>query len=471
MDLMVSRSNFVQARIIRACGALGLVAALSACDVGLASRDPGVAVVDNKADPAATSANISSLSAIIARNPNDAQAYNTRGAAFAKTGHFSEAIADFTKAIQLQPDFAAAMTNRALAYRQTNRNDAALADFNRAIAANPSYGPAYLGRGNLERAQGSFDQALADLDQAIRFAPESAEALHARGLIRQRQGNHQAAISDFGAAIDRNPFAAPPYQARGQSYLALGQYQMALDDFNAALNVDNKNADAWAGRGVADEKLGHKTEAVESYQQAQTLDNGNAMARAGLVATAERQGVLIGFLVARLGLRRCRDRQEHAAGFVGDQSEANSFIEGDCPLILGIDDESKSPDSEAVRAHQSVGDKSAAKAFTLMLGRDRQPPQKHGGNDRIARQSLRQIRRRRIQWHARCGERVKSRDFARVIERHKASGYSAFDILKRQFPEITIERIHAGPKRAATMLARERLRDETRHRASRTRRR
>jgi hypothetical protein len=44
------------------------------------------------------------------------------------------------------------------------------------------------------------------------------------------------------------------------------------------------------------------------------------------------------------------------------------------------------------------------------------------------------IGRQQIQWHARCGERVKSRDFARLVERHKTSGYPAFDILKRQFP-------------------------------------
>ena len=76
---------------------MALVLALTGCDT-VAPRDPGVAVV-NKEDPAVTSANLSSLSAIIARNPNDAQAYNTRGAAYAKTGHFSEAVADFTKAI------------------------------------------------------------------------------------------------------------------------------------------------------------------------------------------------------------------------------------------------------------------------------------------------------------------------------------------------------------------------------------
>ena len=86
---------------------------------------------------------------MIQRNPNDPSAYNTRGAAYARVGSYSDAIADFTKAVQLDPNYAPAYTNRALALRQTNRNDQALADFTRAIQADPNYGPAYIGRANL----------------------------------------------------------------------------------------------------------------------------------------------------------------------------------------------------------------------------------------------------------------------------------------------------------------------------------
>src|SRR5690349_16919892 len=69
--------------------ALGLLLPLTACETVSTARDPGVAVV-NSTDPAAISANMTSRSAVIARNPNDAQAYNTRGAAYAKAGRFSE---------------------------------------------------------------------------------------------------------------------------------------------------------------------------------------------------------------------------------------------------------------------------------------------------------------------------------------------------------------------------------------------
>ena len=121
---------------------------LSACDTTSGGSMRRIAVVEE--DTQGTSkVNIASLSEVIQRNPNDPGAYNTRGAAYARVGRYSDAISDFNKAVQIDPNYAPAYTNRALAFRQTNRNDQALADFSRAIQADPNYGPAYIGRGNL----------------------------------------------------------------------------------------------------------------------------------------------------------------------------------------------------------------------------------------------------------------------------------------------------------------------------------
>jgi tetratricopeptide (TPR) repeat protein len=118
--------------------------ALAGCETVSRGSGPSVAEVE---DDKATAAVNRSLTEVIERNPSDASAYNTRGAAYARSGRYQDAIADFSKAIQINPGYAAAYANRALAYRQTGRNDAAMADFTRAIEADPNYGPAYLGRG------------------------------------------------------------------------------------------------------------------------------------------------------------------------------------------------------------------------------------------------------------------------------------------------------------------------------------
>jgi tetratricopeptide (TPR) repeat protein len=242
----------------------------------------GGRVAETDTDKQAANVNIASLTEVITRNPTDANAYNTRGAAYARITKYKEAIADFTKAVALRPGFAAAFTNRALAYREIEKDDEALADFNRAVQAGPTYGPAFLGRGNLFRVKGRFDEAISDLTQAIRLDANSAQAYHARGLIYQRQNLHQRAVTDFDAAIDRNPFVPAPYLARGQSLIALSKFDAAIEDFNACLNLDNNLADGWAGLGLAFEKKGDVEQAKTNYDRALIVDSNNVLAREGI---------------------------------------------------------------------------------------------------------------------------------------------------------------------------------------------
>ena len=49
--------------------------------------------------------NIASLTAVIARNPSDPEAYNVRGTALGRGGRYREALADFNKALELRPNF------------------------------------------------------------------------------------------------------------------------------------------------------------------------------------------------------------------------------------------------------------------------------------------------------------------------------------------------------------------------------
>ena len=101
-------------------------AALAGCEtVGSAAGPRQYAVVETDTT-GATNVNIASLTEVIQRNPNDAAAYNTRGAAYARAGQFNDAIADFTKAIQIDPNSGSAYNNRALAERQVGRDAAAL---------------------------------------------------------------------------------------------------------------------------------------------------------------------------------------------------------------------------------------------------------------------------------------------------------------------------------------------------------
>src|SRR4030095_14975467 len=128
-----------------ACALLG-AALLAGCTTG----GLGTSVPEEQdSAQAASPANIASLTEVVQRNPNDAQAYNMRGSVLGRAGRNQEALADFDRAIALDANYAQAYANRGQVHRQMNRLEPALADYNKALSLDQNYAAAYLGRGQV----------------------------------------------------------------------------------------------------------------------------------------------------------------------------------------------------------------------------------------------------------------------------------------------------------------------------------
>jgi Flp pilus assembly protein TadD len=72
----------------------------------------------------------------IAIEPKDASAFNVRGAAYAATDKFNEAIADLNKAIELNPSLPNPYKHRGVAYLKAGNYALARADIEKALALN-----------------------------------------------------------------------------------------------------------------------------------------------------------------------------------------------------------------------------------------------------------------------------------------------------------------------------------------------
>jgi tetratricopeptide (TPR) repeat protein len=161
--------------------------------------------------------------------------------------------------------------------------DEAIAAYSRAIELAPKYGRAWTNRGIAYFKRRQYDQAVADFSRAIELDRRQVLAWSYRGIIYcDHLGQPARAVADFSAAIELSPTSATHWCNRGIAYRTLGQYETAIPDFSRALALSPKYTPAWYNRGLAHHNLGRYDGAVTDYQTALKLAPAHAGAHNSL---------------------------------------------------------------------------------------------------------------------------------------------------------------------------------------------
>ncbi|WP_455207922.1 tetratricopeptide repeat protein [Kaarinaea lacus] len=100
-----------------------------------------------------------------------ADVYRERGIHYADLGHYSEAVADFTNAINLNSGYVTAYINRANANAKLEQYKAAYQDFATAQKLSPNNPAIYAIRGSLNFLLGRFADAVADYRYYLSLKP------------------------------------------------------------------------------------------------------------------------------------------------------------------------------------------------------------------------------------------------------------------------------------------------------------
>jgi tetratricopeptide (TPR) repeat protein len=245
-------------------------------------------------------------------DPSTAADHRRRGALFTRSRRHEQALADYTRAVQLDPAHAATYSDRAWVYLRCGLAEKALADCDRALQLNaglvsaychraaalgqkgevrralddcgqalrldPDSAQAHAVRAALYRLQGEPDRALAESEEAIRLDPTLPEGYLVRALVAGGKGDHDRAVIDLTRVIEFDPLRADTYRRRGDAYRAGDQLKAAIADYSQALELDERDAAAWRQRGLA---WGRKEEhelAVADFSEALRLDPGDAAA-------------------------------------------------------------------------------------------------------------------------------------------------------------------------------------------------
>ena len=107
----------------------------------------------------------------IARDPNYAEAYNSRGLAYKETRQYDLAIADLTRAMELDPQFAVAYYHRALTYEVKGDLHRAIADYSKAVELDPKYYMAWANKGDACEKVGRKKEAIEAYRNFLKYAP------------------------------------------------------------------------------------------------------------------------------------------------------------------------------------------------------------------------------------------------------------------------------------------------------------
>jgi serine/threonine protein kinase/tetratricopeptide (TPR) repeat protein len=157
---------------------------------------------------------------------------------------FRAAALAFTGCIMHRPKNASAYFQRAYAYKQLKRYEEALADYSKAIELAPEYLQAWNDRGIVYSGFRQWEEAIADFSRAIELDPESARAWNNRGWAYANVGRWEKAIADYSKAINLDPKVALRWNNRGNAYANVGNWDKAIADYSKAIDLDPKHGEA-----------------------------------------------------------------------------------------------------------------------------------------------------------------------------------------------------------------------------------
>ncbi|MFF7588838.1 tetratricopeptide repeat protein [Kitasatospora purpeofusca] len=221
---------------------------------------------------------------------NLGRAYSGRAMTYRAMGLYSEAVADFTRAIEFDQD-ASDHIGRGYTYQLMGNFDEALTDYTNAIELTPADSWTIASRGTIYREMGRFDEALADLTAAINIDPsEKIWIITARGATYRMMGRFDEALNDYAHAIDIDPSYVWAISGLGATYRHSYRFPEALAHLTRVINNAPQSSSAKAWRGSIHQAMGSLGEALADYTQAIELDPSYAWAIASRGETYRMMG-------------------------------------------------------------------------------------------------------------------------------------------------------------------------------------
>jgi Flp pilus assembly protein TadD len=137
--------------------------------------------------------------------PNVLVIANLLGAVNAGLGRLEEAVASYSKALQIKPDYADAHNNLGVALDALGKSEEAVASYHKALQIKPDYAEAHNNLGATLNALGKSEEAVASYHKALQIKPDYAEAHNNLGGALIDLGKPEEAVSSLTNALRIKP--------------------------------------------------------------------------------------------------------------------------------------------------------------------------------------------------------------------------------------------------------------------------
>ena len=211
------------------------------------------------------------LQDVLRHEPENGEALNVMGSAFAARGDFGNARAAFEAAVRVQPELIAPRVN--LARTLLRAGDVAHAELqlDEALRRSPNDSDARNAKGMVLVARGQTAEAIAYFHDLARALPGDASARFNLGTLLSQAGRSDLAIEEFRTAIRLNRHHAEARNNLGIAYLITERYADAAVQFSEAIRLRRNNPEAHNNLAYALIRLGRTEEAVSSLREAIAL--------------------------------------------------------------------------------------------------------------------------------------------------------------------------------------------------------
>lgn len=170
-------------------------------------------------------------------NPNNSLLLSNLATLQRYQGKLSDAIKNYTLAIDMTPNAVALLNNRAALYLQVDSLRLAIADYKRVVALDPADEEARYNLGMIGVEQRDFKLAEQYFIDITRYHPNSSLAIKGQAFLNKEQGNYAKAAQCFSKVIEVEP--TPSLLAnRADCYLMMKKLAEAADDINNAIAIN-----------------------------------------------------------------------------------------------------------------------------------------------------------------------------------------------------------------------------------------